>query len=346
MAKVFVDGLVEGEAVTTYLLVRAKHVRRKKTGESFLSMVLGDRTGEVPAVMWDGCDEVIPLFGEGDVVKVHGILGTYQRERQLTVQRLRKAQPSEIVWEEFLPRTQQDVGALLQTIRDVAGALQNPHLRRLLEELLADPAFVAAFSAAPAAKELHHAALGGLLEHTVSVVRLCQVMAGHYPRVDRDLLLASAILHDVGKLQELQWDGAFEYTDQGRLLGHVTLGAMFVRERIRALGDFPTPLEQELIHNILSHHGEYEWGSPKRPKTLEAIILHHVENLDGKVDAFLGYADAHRDPHRPTWTTYNRSLERYLYVGEEAPGDEREEPDAGDSGADAPATPSGGDPPR
>lgn len=315
MGKVFVTDLIEGEAVTSFFLAKQIQVRQRRSGEPYLSLVLGDRTGEVAAVMWEGVEEASKELTDGDIVKVQGLLGSYQRERQLTITRLRKAAPEEIVPEDYLPRSVQDPAALLARLREAVDGMREPHLKRLLHDLLADEAFMAAFSAAPAAKSIHHAVLGGLLEHTVSVVGLCRLLADYYPVVDRDLLLAAAMLHDVGKVRELTWDRVFDYTDAGRLLGHITLGALLVEERIRTIPDFPEDVAQRLLHCILSHHGELEWGSPRRPKTLEALVLHYAEDLDGKVNSFLSFAQSHPDPQRPGWTQFNKALDRYLYFG-------------------------------
>jgi 3'-5' exoribonuclease len=265
--------------------------------------------------MWEGVEEASKELTEGDIVKVQGLLGSYQRERQLTITRLRKAAPEEIALEDYLPRSAQDPAVLLARLREAVDGIREPHLTRLLRDLLADEAFAAAFSAAPAAKSIHHAVLGGLLEHTVSVVGLCRLLADYYPVADRDLLLAAAMLHDVGKVRELTWDRVFDYTDAGRLLGHITLGALLVEERIRTIPDFPEDVAQRLLHCILSHHGELEWGSPRRPKTLEALVLHYAEDLDGKVNSFLSFAQSHPDPQRPGWTQFNKALDRYLYFG-------------------------------
>ncbi|MBI2114853.1 MAG: HD domain-containing protein [candidate division NC10 bacterium] len=315
MGKAFVADLIEGEPVTSYFLAKQVEVRQRRSGEPYLTLVLADRTGQVPAVMWEGVEEASQGLAEGDIVKVQGLLGTYQREPQLTLTRLRKAAAEEVALEDYLPRSAQDPAALLTRLRQVVDGIQEPHLRSLLRDLLADEAFAAAFVAAPAAKSIHHAVLGGLLEHTVSVVGVCRLLAEYYPALDRDLLLAAAILHDVGKVRELSWDRVFDYTDAGRLLGHITLGALLVEERIRAIPDFPEPLAQRLLHCILSHHGELEWGSPKRPKTLEALVLHYAEDLDGKVNSFLNFAQSHPDPQHPGWSQFNRSLDRYLYFG-------------------------------
>jgi len=316
MARTFIAECKEGQAVTSFFLVRAKEIRRRRNGEPFLSLVLGDRSGELPAVMWEGFEEAAAAVHEGDVVKVQAAVGAFQGDRQLQLQRLRLASEEDgVALEDFLPRSPRDPADSLNALQAATRNLADPHLRALLEDLWADGEFVRAFCDAPAAKGLHHASLGGLVEHTASVVALCEMVAGHYAGVDRDLLVASAILHDVGKLQELRWRGLFEYTDAGRLLGHIAQGVLFVEERLRKFPDFPPSRRDQLLHNILSHHGELEWGSPKRPKTLEAVILHHVENLDGKVNQFQAFGRDHRDAERPGWTTYIRALDRYLYVG-------------------------------
>ena len=325
MDRVRVKDLVEGEAVTSFFQAKQVQARQRRSGEPFLSLVLADRTGEVAAVMWEGVEELGRDLAEGDILKVQGHVGSYQGERQLTVTRLRKATAEEAALEEFLPRSPHDPSVLLGRLRAVIDGMQEPSLKRLLQLLFGDEAFLARFAAAPAAKAIHHAVLGGLLEHTASVVGLCELLAAYYPALDRDLLLAAAILHDVGKIRELAWERTFDYTDAGRLLGHITLGALLVEERIRSIPDFPDALEERLLHCILSHHGELEWGSPKRPKTLEALVLHYAEDLDGKVNAFLHFAEAYPDPQRPGWTQYNRSLDRYLFFGRgEPPGPTQE----------------------
>lgn len=315
MGKIFVADLREAEPVTSFFLAKDIQVRQRRGGEPYLTLVLTDRTGEVSAVMWDAVEEASRGLAEGDIVKVQGVLGTYQRERQLTLTRLRRAEPGEIALEDYLPRSAQDPAILLARLRETVDGIREPHLRQLLHGLLEDAGFVAAFSTAPAAKSLHHAVLGGLLEHTVSVVGLCRLLADYYPAVDRDVLLTAAVLHDVGKVRELTWDRVFDYTDAGRLLGHITLGALLVEERIRGIPGFPEDLAQRLLHCILSHHGEMEWGSPKRPKTLEALVLHYAEDLDGKVSSFLSFAQSHPDPQHPGWTQFNKALDRFLYFG-------------------------------
>jgi len=327
MVKAFIAELVDAQPVTSYFLAKQVQVRQRRSGEPYLTMVLADRTGELPAVMWEGVDESVRSLSDGDIVKVQAVLGSYRGEPQLTVTRARKAGSDEVSPDDYLPRAEGDPATMLATLDGAVESIGERHLKQLLRELFADPPTRAAVSAAPAAKAIHHAVLGGLLEHTVSVVGLCRLLADYYPAVNRDLLLAAAMLHDLGKIKELAWDRVFDYTDPGRLLGHITLGALMVEERIRTIPDFPSALANSLLHCILSHHGELEWGSPKRPKTLEAIVLHYAENLDGKVNSFLSFAKRYPDPQHPGWTLFNKALDRYLYVGqptsEPASGDTR-----------------------
>lgn len=318
--RVAVKDLKLNDTVTSLFLVRNPQHRLRKTGEPFLTFLVTDHTGELPAVMWEDLEGVGARIREGDLVKVQGVVGSYQGEMQLTIQRLRLAQEGEADLEDFLPATEADVGAMLAFLQETIHGFTNDPLKQLLGRIFEREDFRGAFAAAPAAKGLHHAYLGGLLEHTASVVKLCKAIAAHYTgAVDVDLLLASAVLHDVGKIFELTWDRGFDYSDEGRLLGHITQGAMFVGEQIGQIPDFPPQLRMELLHNILSHHGQYEWGSPRRPKTVEALILHAAENLDGKINLFLRLVKQHPDPHRAGWTIFQRSLERPLFFGEPEP---------------------------
>ena len=332
MAKTFIAELPEGQAVTSYFMAKQVQVRQRRSGEPYLTMVLADRSGELSAVMWEGVDDLAKSLADGDIVKVQAVLGAYRGERQLTVNRVRKAESDEVTLDDFLPRTERDTTVLLAALDEAIEAIGEPHLKRLLQELFSDPSVRGAFSAAPAAKAIHHAVLGGLLEHTVSVVGLCRLLADYYPAVNRDLLVTAAILHDLGKVEELTWDRGFDYTDAGRLLGHITLGALRTQERIRSIPGFPVDLANSVLHCILSHHGELEWGSPKRPKTLEAIVLHYAENLDGKVASFQSFARRYPDPQHPGWTQFNKALDRYLYFGQ--PAAEHGGPECGGSAND------------
>jgi 3'-5' exoribonuclease len=279
--------------------------------------LLADRTGEIIGILWEGFDEAERTIQPGDFVQVKAFVGSYQGSLELNVAKIEKLDPREVNREEFSASTQRDVGDMMDYLRGVSISWKDPHLKELMNLFWGDESFVTVFKVSPAAKGLHHVYLGGLLEHTTSVVELCEAIIGHYEGIDRDLLLAGALLHDVGKVKELCFDkGIPDYTDQGRLLGHIVIGSHMVEEKILSLPDFPNSLKNELLHIIISHHGEHAWGSPKRPKTIEALIVHHVEDLDAKMTAFQQFMIQSKDPQRPRWTIYHKVFDRYLYLGE------------------------------
>ncbi len=314
MSKSFVTDLAVGQAVTSSFLAQKIQIRQKRTGEEYLSLVLADRTGQVPAVMWQNLTPETRVLTDGDIVKVQGVFGAYQGQPQLTISRLRKALVDEIDERDYVAYSAKDPAESLSAIAATAGSLTDPHLRQLVQLVLHDPTLRAQMLEAPAAAVNHHAVRGGFLEHTASVVALCECFARHYPAVNRDLLLTAAILHDIGKLRELRWDRLFDYTDPGRLIGHITLGISLIEGFLRAVPGFPESLALPLIHCVLSHHGELEWGSPKEPMTLEALALHAADNLDAKMGLFLAFAQQAADPQHPGWTQFNKSLGRYLFV--------------------------------
>jgi len=208
------------------------------------------------------------------------------------------------------------VEEMLGIIRETVASVKNPYLRALLDKFFDDEEFVAAFSRAPSARRIHHAYLGGLLEHVTEVIALCRTVLDLYPQIDRDLLLTGALLHDVGKTREFTYEREINYSDEGRLLGHVTMSDRLITERMAEIPDFPPELALRLRHMVLSHHGRYEWGSPRRPKTLEACALHYIDNLDAQINRFAQIIAARRDKTRP-WTEYDTLLKRYLYAGRE-----------------------------
>lgn len=315
--KTYVEQLNTNEEVTTFFLVKEKQLRQKKTGEPFLSLILSDRSGDIMAVMWEQGDAAAKTFEEGDVVKVHGWVESYQNHPQVKVQRLRKAAAEEIDMYDYLPASAEDPLILKKEIEAYVAEIKNSHLQQLLESFFNDEEFYSKFSQAPAAKSLHHVCIGGLLEHTASVTRLCKSICGHYSSLRQDLLMSGALLHDLGKIKELRWQGSFDYTDEGRLLGHILLGLEMVKEKIRVLEDFPPELMIELEHILISHHGHFEFGSPKRPKTMEALALHYADDLDAKMNIFAYHLQQGRQKGKGPWTGYHKILERYLYLGNE-----------------------------
>jgi len=271
--------------------------------------------------VWDKAAEFAPLFEKDDFIKVQGEVDEFQGVPQLRILRLRKAAGGEIDPADFLPKTAQDVDSLLSEIGEILKSVRNPHLRVLLESFLTDEEFVKKFKTAPAAKAMHHVYLGGLLEHTLSVLRLIRLVAPQYKDLDPDLLLSGGFLHDVGKVDELAYERSFDYTDRGRLLGHITLTAEMLDRKIQGLPDFPETLALLLKHLVLSHHGEYIFGSPKRPKTLEALLLHHLDDLDAKMNAFASWIEKEKEsPSR--WTSYHKLFDRFILKPEEIERDE------------------------
>jgi 3'-5' exoribonuclease len=270
----------ENQAITGFFAVSAKQVRSKKDGSRYFSMTLCDRTGQVDAVMWetDGAGE----FGAGDVVKLRGQLGRYKDKFQINVERVRAANRDEFELGDFVPHTERDVDELWAELNGYVDSFNDPHLKALVRAFLDDAAIAAALREAPAAKSMHHAWIGGLLEHVVSLLGICNLAAKHYA-VHRDLLLTGAILHDIGKLEELRWGTGFDYTIEGQLLGHITIGIGMIERKIAALPDFPPTLRVLVEHVVLSHHGKYEFGSPKLPMIPEAVLLHYLDDMDAKM---------------------------------------------------------------
>ncbi|HIE38009.1 MAG TPA: HD domain-containing protein [Anaerolineae bacterium] len=316
MKEQFVRDLRPGDRVLGFFLVRQKQLEpfRDRTRGKFLTLTLTDRTGEILARIWEDAPAVAERFERGQVVKVLGEVEEYLDRWQVIVEKIRPAEEEEYDLADFLPATERDVDEMLEEVRETIEEVKNPHLRAALTHFFDDPEFVARFSRAPAARRVHHAYLGGLLEHTLEVVALCRSLLEIYPQIHRDLLLAGALLHDVGKTREFHYEADIAYSDEGRLLGHVVMSLQMVDEALSGMPDFPPDLALRLRHMIVSHHGRYEWGSPRRPKTLEAAALHYVENLSAQVNRFHRIIAARRDPTRP-WTEYDTLLRRFLYAG-------------------------------
>ncbi len=311
MKSPFVDGLVPNEVVTAQFLVLSKEVRQKKTGEPYLSLHLADRTGEIEAKMWDNVTEVIDTFERDHFVKVKGLPQLYNNRSQFVIHRLRRLADHEVDFADYFPCSERNPDEMFAELRAIIAELQNPHLRSLLESIFADEELAQLYKIAPAAKSIHHACRSGLLEHVLSLCTLGRLTASHYPEVDRDLLITGVILHDIGKIEELTYARSFGYSAEGQLLGHIILGLRFVGSRIERLPDFPPRLRTLVEHLIVSHHGELEFGSPKVPLFAEAILLHHLDNLDSKMNAARNVL--RRDSQSTSeFTPWVSSLERIL----------------------------------
>ncbi len=311
MKSPYLSELKPNQVFTTTFLVHVKDVRQKKSGEPYLSLLLGDRTGEVDAKMWDNVVEVVDTFERDDFVKVKGVLQVFQNRLQMSVHKMARVLDSDVDFADFFPASSRDPMEMFAELRGIVAGIRDPNLRALLEAFLNDEPLARRYRTAPAAKQVHHAYLGGLIEHVLSVCRLCQLVAPHYVNLDLDLLLTGAILHDIGKVAELTYDRSFGYSSEGQLLGHIVIGLRLVEEKLRQFPDFPPKLRVLVEHMIVSHHGELEFGSPKVPLFPEALLLHHLDNLDSKMECMRALAE--KDRHVDgCWTGYSPSLERSI----------------------------------
>ncbi len=335
----------ESQAVTSFFLVHDKQQRSGRDGKPFLALRLGDRTGVVEARVWDEV-ETQPAFERNDIIKVEAVVETYRGRPQLKVKRLRRAQEAEIDLADYLAQTTEDVEALWAELLQTARGLTNLHLRALLLAVLEDPELGPRLQQAPGAKTLHHAYRGGLLEHIVSLCRLCRGAAGNYAEIDLDLLLAGAILHDLGKVYELSYERALDYTTEGNLLGHITIALELLHRKMDALPGFPGDLKMLVQHMLLSHHGRLEFGSPITPRFPEAVLLHYLDDIDSKMAAMRSSLHTAEEENRAgDWTDWNRSLERFLlrkdkFLGAQSPAAEPpgSGPDSGEPDSGGPAS--------
>ena len=324
----WVSDIKDNDQVRGQYLVKTKRIGTTKKGDPFLSLILADRSGEIEARVWERANALSSLFSEGGIVEIEAAAGSYRGEVQLTLSDLKAVKevrdPSL-----FIEVARQDVTKMMLSLRELLRKIENPEIKSLIDRFLSDSSFVQLFKRAPAAKNFHHSTLGGLLEHTLSVCRLALLVAEHYPELNRDLLLAGAFLHDIGKVRELVVETAIDYTDEGRLIGHLSLGVSMLDEKLAAMKDFPGEIALRLKHLILSHHGEYEFGSPKKPAFLEAFALHLIDDLDAKMNGLGRFIE--KDRQEGSWTEFNRLFERYFLKGRIRRNDEKtdqEEPKA------------------
>jgi 3'-5' exoribonuclease len=301
----------ENKIITSSFVVVSKQIKPKKSGEPYLALTLGDRSGHLEAKMWDNVEEVLNAFQQDDFLKIKGLVNKYKNRFQLTVHKLRKLGESEIEFADYLPKTTKNIDELWQTLRDFVASIRSPHLRSVVQAFMADPEIAAAYRNAPAAKTLHHAYIGGLLDHVVSLFRSCDLMCRNYPQINRDLLLSGAFLHDVGKIHELTYNRSFSYSTRGQLLGHMVIELEMLHAKIALVPGFPDELKTLLEHLIISHHGQYDFGSPKLPMFPEALMLHYLDDLDSKMEAMRAHFEREADLESP-WTSYNASLGRPL----------------------------------
>jgi 3'-5' exoribonuclease len=311
----FVTDLSTEQSITSFFLVHEKEIRNTREGKSYLRLELGDRSGTIEARMWDQFEAMVKDISRDDFVKVEARVEIYRNKPQLALKQLRLAKPEEIDLADFLPHTKEDVGKLYAQLGEYAASISNPWLKKLVTAVVDDPAIAVRYKRAPAAKVMHHAYLGGLLEHVIGLCGLGKQIAAHYPELNVDLLLTAAILHDVGKLDELCYDRAIGYTAEGQLLGHIILELETVTKFMNAIEGFPANLKTVVQHLLISHHGQYEFGSPKLPMIREALVFHYMDDLDSKLAAVRNALAS--DSGEPEWSTYSPALgRRFLKLDE------------------------------
>jgi 3'-5' exoribonuclease len=311
MKSPYVGELEPNQVITTSFLVHFKEIRQKKSGEFYLSLTLGDRTGDLDAKMWDNVTEVLDAFDRDDFVKVKGLVQIFHNRPQLTIHKLRRMDENEIDVVDYFPASRRDPEEMWRELQGIVAGIGNRHLKALLEAMFADEDIARRYRRAPAAKQIHHAFLGGLIEHVLSVCGMAKLAAAHYANIDRDLLLTGVLLHDIGKIYELNYERGFSYSSEGQLVGHIAIAARMLSEKVQGLPGFPPALRAMVEHMILSHHGKLEYGSPKVPSFPEALLLHYLDDMDSKMECMRALIE--QDPYvEGCFTGYSNVLERVV----------------------------------
>jgi 3'-5' exoribonuclease len=309
----FITDLADGQLITSLFLVREKEIRSSpRTGTAWLQLELVDRTGTISAKMWENYSALTPTFECDDVIQIRGRVKLYNGRKELTLEQIIPAAERDYDLGDFLPHTKHDVEQMYSRLRAAINEVKNPWLRQLLCSIVEDPAIAPRLKRAPAAMTMHHAYIGGLLEHIVSLIGLAAAVCAHYD-LDSDLLLTGVVLHDVAKIDELRYARAFDYSNEGRLLGHIMMGIRLVQEKRAAIPGFPPALAALVDHLILSHHGSHEFGSPALPQTPEAVALHFIDDFDSKMAGMRATLDGSSGAQGTEfWTERNPSLRRAL----------------------------------
>ena len=331
MPRRFVQQLADGENLNETYLVSDKQLRANRNGVLFLQLELRDRTGAISARLWNATENQFRAFEEGDLLQIKGKVQLYQGSLQIIFTHFDRTDPSNLSLDDFMPRSEHDVSKLFERLRTILLKMDNLHLRALIECFFMDEEFVNAFCKVPAGVRNHHAYIGGLLEHVTTLLDGADRLLPLYPDLDRDLVLMGVFLHDIGKVRELSWERSFTYTDEGQLLGHISIGVEMLSEKaakaVELTGEpFPTELLLRLKHMILSHHGTHEFGSPRLPMTPEAIAVNCLDNFDAKVHSFT--RDINEDRNGASaWTPYSHAMQRRLFKGSTSQSDGLAPPD-------------------
>jgi 3'-5' exoribonuclease len=315
--------LTKGDEVNHFFLLRKCDVKVGKTNKSYLNMEFGDKSASVSANLWDKFEDFLSTVKVGEVIKVKGSVDEFNGQNQIRISEIRLAIPSDgVTVEDFLPKSARDPEIMQKELKNRIDAVKNDYLRDLLK-LMFSGEQLEKFSRMPAGKSWHHSYIHGLIEHTLEIVRICDLMCDIHPEVNRDLVVSGAFLHDYGKIEELTSDASFEYTDKGKLLGHITICAMEISDKVRRIKDFPAELKNQLIHLILSHQGKLEFASPVEPKTLEAAVLYHADELSAKTNAYKKAILAEKHGSN-RWTKFLPLINTALYIPDDSESETRD----------------------
>lgn len=316
MKKRFITDIKAGDRVDDIFVLSEKILSQKRDGNNFLNVTLSDKTGTIKGVVWDNVDQIAAGITSGDFAYVNGSVSDYRGTLQVVIKKMEPFSPDTIDPSDFLPQTSRDIEGMFERLIKITETIKTDYLKALIDAFFKDKEFVNKFKTAPAAKKMHHAYIGGLLEHTLSMVSLAEKIAGHYSGIDRDLLLSGTVLHDIGKIDEFEYQFKIDYSDKGRLLNHIVIGLKMVDDKLSGIEHFPEDQMLLLKHLIVSHHGTREFGSPEPPKTIEAVLLNYIDEIDSKVNGIRDFI-ASEDPDE-TWTSYHRLLERHFYKGKKS----------------------------
>jgi 3'-5' exoribonuclease len=313
MKKQFINSIKAGDVIDDIFVLSEKNLAQKKDGNNFLNISLSDKTGPIKGVVWDNVDQISANISAGDFVHAKGTASEYRGSLQLVIKNMEALPADSINPSDFLPESRLNRDDMFERLLKLTDSIETLYLKNLLEAFWNDDEFVNKFKTAPAAKKMHHAYLGGLIEHTLSMTLLADKIATHYKGIDRDLLISSAILHDIGKIREFDYKVKIDYSDEGRLLNHIVIGVQMIEEKLKNIKNFPEEQALLIKHMIVSHHGTRDFGSPEPPKTIEAVLLNYIDEIDSKVNGIREFI-AKEDPNE-TWTSFHRLLDRFFYMG-------------------------------
>ncbi len=313
MKKIYIKEIKPGETLEDIFLLAEKQLAQKKDGNKYLNVTLADKTGRIKGVIWNNVEQILSETANSDFVNIRAGVNEYQGKLQLVIKKMTATKVKPDAMSDFLPSSKRDVERMFEHLVDLTLKMKQEHLKMLLTLFWDDADFVAKFKSAPAAKKMHHAYLGGLLEHTLSMALLAGKIGGHYKGINQELLLTGVILHDIGKVDEFEYKTKIDYSDEGRLLNHIVIGVQMVTEKIKEVLDFPDDQALLLKHLIISHHGIREFGSPEPPKTIEAVLLNFIDEIDSRVQSIRDFMEG-EDPNAK-WTSYHRLLERHFFRG-------------------------------